>query len=593
MKKPEKNSSIRTKLVLAMLIIVLLFFGVSFWVWFRHLQSESRKNIVDNMTLRIGESNSLFEMEIKEMRNLMIQTAMFSQGERSEKLFELLVNKEMPPQEYIDNRVQATKYLEDIWEFRKYCKGVIIGNGTQIVASVGTNRVFNEIKQYPWYQAALLDGAHEQIISPYFANQEAHKMNHIFTIAQPIHKRNGSTIGSILTDIDYAIFEDMYVSKDNYDILIINDLTGELVFTTAKKYEKNEFNKLLQSKVKSSETANFDLEYDGEVMTLVTDDIETVPWKVFGIANESIYTNSFWDATWNLIGLTALACIIVIIMIYFVVSYFTKGIISLTNLVKTVAWDDLQFHVQIKSRDEVEDLADQFTLMMERIKLLITAVKTEEVNKRKAEIRALQAQINPHFLYNTLNTVKFLSTLSGTANIHTITDSFMKMMYINMDDRSFITLKEEKEYLTNYLKIQDYRYADCYHYEIDLKEELTHYYIPKLLLQPLVENAVFHGVAGAENNREGFIGILFYKEEEHIVISIYDNGKGIPENKRKDLFTKDKNKDGHIGLYNVKERIHFYFEERGTIEISSHEGIFTKQLIRVPIISEEEVKEYV
>jgi two-component system, sensor histidine kinase YesM len=235
--------------------------------------------------------------------------------------------------------------------------------------------------------------------------------------------------------------------------------------------------------------------------------------------------------------------------------------------------------------DEIGQLNKGFVMMASELRKMIQNLVEEQSMKRKAELESLQAQINPHFLYNTLNTIRCMLDLDKAKSADSMIISLVKLLKKTLGkDNELITIEEEIETLKHYIYIQEQRYKN-FVVTFDVDSSLLNYKIIKLTLQPLVENAIFHGF---KSKKEGHIWIMVSKTENDILIRIKDDGVGIPEETQRNLL---KTKIHHkfepfsgIGIKSVHERIVLHFKEHYGLKISSIEGEGTVIDILIPII---------
>ena len=214
--------------------------------------------------------------------------------------------------------------------------------------------------------------------------------------------------------------------------------------------------------------------------------------------------------------------------------------------------------------------------MTEEIGVLVEDIKKKQANLHIAETRLLQAQINPHFLYNTLDTIVWLAEENKKEEVVSMVTALSEFFRTTLSKgRDFITVKEEESHIESYLKIQQFRYQDIMDYEIDIDESMYGFVIPKLTLQPLVENALYHGV---KNKRgKGMIRITGRLEGSDMVFKVIDDGKGMTEEelgKLQNSLKKDKSdrqEDG-FGLSNVNQRIRHYYGESYGLSFESREN---------------------
>lgn len=238
---------------------------------------------------------------------------------------------------------------------------------------------------------------------------------------------------------------------------------------------------------------------------------------------------------------------------------------------------------------EVEVLSEGYNAMLERIRDLIGSIKAEEDEKRRIEFAFLQAQINPHFLRNTLLSVKGLVVTNKRTRALEMLSAFMDMLNIPIKaDLYGHSLHDEIEYVRRYITLMECRYGREFHCSVFMEEGLEQLMIPPLMLQPLIENAIFHGLAALEED-EGAIAITACRCGSEIVLSVEDNGGGMPVGQIERIWEpeeKDRRSINQIGLKNVLSRVKYVFGERSHIDMESEEGRGTA--IRIVIVREEE-----
>lgn len=284
----------------------------------------------------------------------------------------------------------------------------------------------------------------------------------------------------------------------------------------------------------------------------------------------------------------ALASIIVIVVsillsliIYASVSIPLK---SLLTSAKRIGEGNLEEKIDDQYKDEISELSLNIKNMVERLKALIVEVGLQQTRKREAELKMLQAQINPHFLFNTLNSLKWSAMLSGNKTLEDglgALSGLLKDTILNRDE--IIILEKEIENLNNYATIQAIRYANSFALSYDIKEGLEKSMVLKFILQPIVENSIIHGTD--EDERTVNIKISVYSREDILIINISDDGKGFDTG---DLNPKGgKNKLSGIGIENVDERIKLNFGEAYGLSTKSRQGEGTVTEIVLPLILRE------
>ena len=235
------------------------------------------------------------------------------------------------------------------------------------------------------------------------------------------------------------------------------------------------------------------------------------------------------------------------------------------------------------AQDEVGILAQAFKKMSERIQGLLKAVEEEQEQKRKYEFALIQTQIQPHFLYNTLDLIYIMCESNLAHEGAAVTKALADFYRISLSGgREIITIEEELKHIENYLYIQRARYADIMNFEIDCSPVVMDYKIVKLTLQPLIENAIYHGLKMKEGG--GMIKVEGWAEEDEIFLSISDNGVGMNPIRIQELLEQEEEDEnsGHFGLMSVRRRLQLYYGNAAAIYIDSEEGTGTKITVKIP-----------
>lgn len=306
-------------------------------------------------------------------------------------------------------------------------------------------------------------------------------------------------------------------------------------------------------------------------------------YRVTTVANRSVITGDIATAR-NKIFLMALGFnLLAIIPILIIVRRMMRPVNNLTETMLQVGEGDLTVRAEVYSDDEIGKLSEGFNHMIQQVEDLIDALVTEKLLKKEAEIEALRHQITPHFMYNTLNSIKYAAILQNSSEIAGQLEAFIELLQMSASDRgSFIPVRQEIHMVQNYVKLQMFRYANSFTVSFDVMSETEDCYIPSLLLQPLVENAILHGIDLKRS--DGHIIVRVGMDEQELVIKVEDNGHGMsPENLELLMSGKRRSKFSGIGVRNVRERLRLYYGEKGELAFYSSEKQGTSAVIRLPV----------
>ena len=257
----------------------------------------------------------------------------------------------------------------------------------------------------------------------------------------------------------------------------------------------------------------------------------------------------------------------------------------LMQTMRRVEDGDLHVRSQVSSRTELGQLSDSFDHMIAKTAELMDERLRSEEQKRKSEWKALQAQIQPHFLYNTLDSIIWMSHAGRNAEVVEMTSALALLLRSSIGDGSDTnTLKKEIAHVRSYLTIQKMRYNEKLRYEIDLDPQTEDCLLPKLILQPLVENAIYHGIKVKQQG--GTVRIESLLEEDRLLITVEDDGVGMtPEQLETILDKKESDAEStKIGVYNVNERLQLFFGPDAVMKYYSTPGVRTMVMLVLPIV---------
>lgn len=313
-------------------------------------------------------------------------------------------------------------------------------------------------------------------------------------------------------------------------------------------------------------------------------------WRIVGVHYTEELTAE--NRTQLLFGITiVLLCCFVIVTLFRMLysNIVNKPVRELVSAMKTFEEEPEAFEYKpnVQTVQEIKVLYDSFDHLVYRTKELMEQVRREEVVLRKTELKALQAQINPHFLYNTLDSIQWMCENHNNDDAVKMVGALAKLFRISISrGHELITIKDEIQHAESYLIIQSFRYRNQFSYHFNVENELLDCLCNKITIQPLIENAIYHGIDRMVD--EGEINITVKSSDDgDILIIVSDNGVGMTAQQCKKILSKDRSDSGGIGVKNVDDRLKIYFGEKYGLSIESELDEGTTVTVRIPKIRKE------
>lgn len=281
-------------------------------------------------------------------------------------------------------------------------------------------------------------------------------------------------------------------------------------------------------------------------------------------------------------------------LFYLYSKFFLRSIIApvhtMVEGLQELEGGNLEIHLGPAGNTEIRTMMHSFNRMVRQLKASISENEQVQQKKHEAEVRALQSQINPHFLVNTLNSIRFMAQVARFEGIQKMAEALIKILSCSFRGNiSFYTVKEELEVLDSYIYLMKIRYSDGFDVSYEIDEGCLEYRVPRLILQPIVENSIVHGLAEKEDDI-GHLVIKAVQTETHLVFSIRDDGRGMSEEEIRSLLTPKERQPGNntsIGVENVYSRMKLYFGETCSLSIKSSLGNYTETTMKLPKVSGE------
>jgi len=448
----------------------------------------------------------------------------------------------------------------------------------------------------PWFVRALEADEETVVSSSYVQNMIAGKYSWVVSLSRVIQSGpggdEGKDLGVLLFDLKFnrikELCQSLVIGGQGYNFIV--DGSGNYVYYPTQQ--------LIYSNVKSEPLENI-LEstglrdeshyfYDGRYYMSATS--PRTGWRLVGVVDEGDITPDWRSAllTYSLIGLVLF--LIVGLSTNRISMGITNPIRQLKDIMKSVETGDFITVGRIEATEEIRELAREYDIMVGRIEQLMEAHSLEQELKRKSDLKALQAQINPHFLYNTLDSIIWMSEMKQDREVVRMTSALSKLFRISISKGwELIPIRDEIAHVESYLTIQGMRYRDKFGYRIAVDPSLYDKMTLKILLQPLVENAIYHGIK--ETDYKGLIEITGTGEGDAIVFEVRDNGRGMSPEKLAELRREievpplEGRTSGTrgFGVRNVQERIQLYFGSGYGLSCASEAGRGTLFTVRLPL----------
>ena len=390
--------------------------------------------------------------------------------------------------------------------------------------------------------------------------------------------------------LDSALDE---VSLGNGGYIYLMDSAGEIIWHP--KFELIASGRVKENNLLTAtySDGSIEEEFNNMVQTVVIKTVGYTGWKLVGVIKGTGISLNILKTRLFIVFVISLIIFIVVLINSYISFRVTDPIRELEKSVKKLEEGNLDTDIYMGGSYEIQHLGKSVQDMKYRIKGLMQDIVTEHEEKRKSEFNSLQAQINPHFLYNTLDIIVWqIENEKQSEAVHTVT-ALARFFRLSLGKgKNIVTVKAEIEHVKNYLMIQHMRFKNKFDYEFDVENDVLELSSLKLMLQPLVENAIYHGMEFMDG--DGLITIKAWREDNELYLSVADNGLGMTEDKV-NLILAGRSNSGNgrgsgIGVKNVNERIKLYFGEGYGLKIDSEPDVGTTITIHLPAKSPEEEK---
>lgn len=563
--------SLSRQLVAVSVIMSLITVGGACFFTYRHM----KKVAVNNTLIQIDESmNQMSERLCDKMTYITDQ-------------FHLIENNIDFMQ--IAGKQDGLYNLEDFAELSETFTDLHLQNSTMIDSILFLRmdgQVFHEYqyalnrsvqyKEQAWYQKTAGNNGYIVWYPPYYNELLANKKHETIGLMKTITDSHYNGLGILVMNLNINYFknelEKLRLGPGTSQFIIDNE--NNMIITLDGDAERCK--KIVEQLNAQKDDKSGDVTYEGQNIKIIKTNMRVGDWQLVGVIPENSLFNDL-DMLWaGLIAAILTGLVVSLFLLAFVLNRITIPITKLKAVMRSMKNDETHIRFdgkEVNRRDEIGELAHSFNAMMNRIDTLVVQVRKESEMKSKAQLRALQQQINSHFLYNTLDAI-YWKVLSGdkkdSADMVKRLSTYFRLALNHGND--ITTVQNEVQHIENYIAIEQYRYKYPIICKIDVDEDIYAFRMPKLLLQPLVENAVVHGIFTKKEN--GTICVRGYSQGNTVVFVVEDNGVGMDVemiNKYVKKGKKEESMKKSFALRNIYTRINLFYKGLGKIDFYLNE----------------------
>lgn len=582
--------NLRTKLIIVILLASLIPLSLLGFFSYQYITGLLQEEISQNEQEKLTSVNNQFMYFLQDIEQMSL---FFSKNEDVKTILERIDKGPLDKQQDYGaiNELFNTVLSVKKWDVNIYLIGL---NGDRYFSSEYLPADYNNIREN-WGIFRKAKEANGALVwdTNYSINKLEDQEVVLTAGRQIIDPATNQKLGYLMIDVNSATFSTIYKSnsRNSSDAFFLLDQQGYIIASSPDK-EKigTQMDISFLDKVLSGDSGFFNLDWDGDSSIFSYNTSDKAQFKLISIIPlDSVLqkNNLIFNLTWNiaLIGIILSAWVA-----YYLSTTVTKPLYKIIYLMNEVESGNLDIRFNSRYNDDIGVFGNKFNRMLSRLKFSIQESYEKQVRMKEAELKALRAQINPHFLYNTLETVNWLARLNGSKDISKIVVSLGDIMrYSIKRGDNLVTVEEDIKQLKNYLEIQEFRYRDKFKSELQVDEALLKEWIPALIIQPLVENAMVHGLESKID--QGQILIRLNAAPQGIAILIEDNGAGMDA---ETLHKVNGNVEeslslnpSSIGIENVRKRLYLSYGHDFNWTLRSKLGEGTRIEILLPYQNKE------
>lgn len=462
-------------------------------------------------------------------------------------------------------------------------------------APVATEKNNLDIVDQEWFTEATGQMENVHFSTPHVQNlfdDPSYRYYWVVSPSQAVELTSGgnSTLGVLLVDMNYSSIEQL-LTKANTDnaseYVYLMDGSGELIYHPKQKLIYTDLFSENNLVAASYEDGSHKEEYDGEKRIVTVKTISYTGWKIVSVVPMSSFDMGISGMRMFVILLMSLSMLMIILLNQFVSANIAKPLKRLNDSVKDWEAGNMNPDIYVGGSLEVEHLGKTLRSTVAQIQELMHDILVEQEEKRKSELDALQSQINPHFLYNTLDSIVWMIEGERYEDAVFMVTQLASLFRISLSrGKTIISMEDELKHARNYMNIQKIRYKNKFTVEFQVEDAILSCCTVKLVIQPLLENAIYYGMESMDG--DGEITVVGYRKGDDVYVEVRDNGLGMPDEMVDALLTENNRVRKHgsgVGLINVHNRIRLRFGEPYGLEIDSCLDEGTTVRIHLPYIA--------
>lgn len=459
-----------------------------------------------------------------------------------------------------------------------------------------------DVTRQDWYKQARAERENMHFSTPHIQNlfDDVYRYYWVISLSRGVELTDGGIPqpGVLLVDMDYSSISRMMNqinAESNGQYYYLCDGSGEIIYHTRQVQISNGICSENSKKAAACKDGVYDESFQGERRKVIVNTISYTGWKLVGVIPYSVFTHGMFDIRYFIVLMILLMAMMLGVVNRVVSDRISRPILKLNDSV-------LEYEagkkpkIYIGGSMEIRHLGDSIQRSYEQIDLLMHKIILEQTERRKSELDVLQSQINPHFLYNALDSITWM--IEGEQNDDAVfmVSQLAKLFRISLSKgRTIITVSDELKHAQSYMNIQRIRYKNSFSFVMDVDADVGSYCTVKLILQPILENAINYGVGGMDEDDGGEIRVTGRLQDGTVILAVADNGLGMPKEEAASLLTDNNRLHKHgsgVGLMNINNRIKLLFgTEYGLlVESESDEGTVVSICIPAVPFTEENRK---